>query len=108
MRTLESLPPDGIVIWVSLSRWCYPRGSEQGSPIVRRPYRLRDFDVQPGWEGQVRDLPKYQLWTQVEGQYEVDLRVYFGSPDPTEDMLARAQGELDRLELPDWGPWELR
>jgi hypothetical protein len=107
-ETLESLPDNGIVIWVSLSRWCDPDGSRERFRVLPRPYQLSDFDVLPGWEGQIRDIPEYRLWTQVEGEYEVDLRVYFGSPDPTEDMLARAQGELDRLELPDWGPWELR
>ena len=61
----------------------------------------------PAWEGQVRDLPEYRLWTRVEGQYDVDLRVYFGRPDPGGEMLAEAQAELDRLELPDWGTWEL-
>ncbi len=43
----------------------------------------------------------------MEGQYDVDLRVYFGRRDPTDEMLVRAQEELDRLGLPDWGPWEL-
>jgi hypothetical protein len=55
----------------------------------------------------VSDLPEHRLWTRVEGQYDVDLRVYFGRPDPDAGVLASAQAELDRLELPDWGPWEL-
>jgi hypothetical protein len=107
METLEKLPADGIVVWASLSRSCDPNGSRQRFPVVPRPYRLSDFEIHPGWEGQVRDLPQYRLWTRVEGQYEVDLRVYFGRADPTGDMRERAQAALDRLELPDWGPWEL-
>jgi len=106
-ETLATLPADGIVVWLSLSRFCDPNGPGQRWPVHSRPYRLADFEVLPGWEGQVRDLPEYRLWTRVEGQYEVDARVYFGRPDPSEDMLARAQEEIDRLRLPDWGPWEL-
>jgi hypothetical protein len=105
--TLASLSRDGILVWVSLSRFADPAGARAGFPVRPRPYRLDDFDVLTRWEGQVRDLPEYRLWTRVEGQYDVDLRVYFGRPDPTEDMLAGAQDELDRLTLPDWGPWEL-
>jgi hypothetical protein len=55
----------------------------------------------------VGNLSEHRLWTRVERQYDVDLRVYFGRPDPTGEMLARAQAELDRLVLPDWGAWEL-
>ena len=61
----------------------------------------------PGWEGQIRDLPQHRLLTRVPEQYEVELRVYFGRQDPTAEMLERAQAQLDRLELPQWGPWEL-
>ena len=81
-----------------------PQVPATGFPVRPRPYRLEDFDVLPAWEGQVRHLPEYRLWTRVEGQYDVDLRVYFGRPDPGGEMLAEAQEELDRLELPDWGP----
>ena len=44
----------------------------------------------------------------MPGQYDVDVRVYFGQAEPTAEMLDRAEDELDRLELPDWGPWELK
>jgi hypothetical protein len=106
-RTLESLPRDGVLVWVSLSRFAEPTGRRAGFPVRPRRYRLDDFDVLPGWEGQVRDLPEYRLWTRVDGQYDVDLRVYFGRPRPTRETLARAQEELDRLDLPEWGAWEL-
>jgi hypothetical protein len=105
-ETLESLPADGIVVWASLSRFCDPNDPRR-SPVHPRPYRLAEFEVLPGWEGQVRDLPEYRLWTRIPAQYDVDLRVYFGQAEPTVETLDRAQDELDRLELPDWGPWEL-
>jgi hypothetical protein len=106
-RTLESLPRDGVLIWVSLSRFADPAGARAGFPVRPRPYRIDDFDVLTGWEGQVRDLPEYRLWTRVQGQYDVDLRVYFGRPAPSAAMVASAQAALDRLHLPDWGAWEL-
>jgi hypothetical protein len=97
-RTLESLPPDGIVIWVGA--WRNPW--EPRWPEVPPPYDLERFEVSPGWEGQVRDIPEYRLWTQFDGQYEVDVRVYFGRPEPSPEMLAGAQRLLNGLELPDW------
>ncbi|SRR6266511_4251079 len=110
-NTLERLPGHGIVIWVGLSRTNRfpprPEG-DQTFPARTPPFSLDDFDPRGAWEGQVRDLPEYLLLATVRGQYDVDLRVYFGRPDPTEAMRASAQAVLDGLELPDWGPWETR
>jgi hypothetical protein len=108
-ETLERLPRDGIVIWVGLSRSNRfpPRpGGDETFPAREPPFSLDEFERRPGWEGQVRDLPEYLLWGTVRGQFNLDLRVYFGRPVPTEAMLAEAQAMLDGLELPDWGPWE--
>jgi hypothetical protein len=108
-ETLERLPRDGIVIWVGLSRSNRfpPRlEGDETFPAREPPFSLDEFDRRPGWEGQIRDLPEYLLWGTVRGQYNLDLRVYFGRPEPTEAMLAEAQTTLDGLELPDWGPWE--
>jgi hypothetical protein len=71
------------------------------------PFELDDFEHRASWEGQVRDLPEFILWGTVRGEYNIDLRVYFGRPDPTDAMRAEAQAMLDGLELPEWGPWEL-
>jgi hypothetical protein len=50
----------------------------------------------------------YRLYGPVDEQYFVDLWVFFGDVDePSAEERARAQAMLDRLELPDWGPWEL-
>lgn len=110
-ETLERLPRDGVVIWLGLSRTNRfpprPEGDET-FPARKPPFSLEDFERREGWEGQVRDLPEYLLLGTVRGQYNVDLRVYFGRRDPTEAMLAAAQAMLDSLELPDWGPWETR
>ncbi|HEX2111030.1 MAG TPA: hypothetical protein VHF67_05710 [Gaiellaceae bacterium] len=110
-ETLERLPRDGVVIWLGLSRSNRfpprPEGDEM-FPAREPPFSLDEFERRGGWEGQVRDLPEYLLWGTTEGQYNVDLRVYFGRPDPTAAMLAEAQAMLHGLALPDWGPWETR
>jgi hypothetical protein len=108
-ETLRHLPRDGIVIWLGISRSNrFPPDRESDESFRERqpPFSLGDFERRAGWEGQVRDLPEYVLWGRVGRQYQVDLRVYFGRPDPTKAMLAEAQTMLDGLELPDWGPWE--
>jgi hypothetical protein len=108
-ETLRDLPRDGVVIWLGLSRTNrFPPDREDGESFraLEQPFSLDEFERRAGWEGQVRDLPEYVLWGTVRRQYQVDLRVYFGRPDPTEPMLAETQAMLDGLELPDWGSWE--
>jgi hypothetical protein len=111
-RTLESIPDHGIVIVVQLSRTSVapPTAPDHNFPVLRPPYRLSQAHVSDSWEGQVRDLPEYAILSRVprgQGQYNADIRVFFGRPHPTAEQLERAQAELDRLRLPDWGGWEL-
>ncbi len=108
-ETLRGLPRDGIVIWLGLSRsnrFPPDRGVSESTPVQEPPFLLSHFERRAGWEGQVRDLPEYVLWGTVHRQYQVELRVYFGRPDPTKAMLDNAQAMLDGVLLPDWGPWE--
>lgn len=109
-RTLEQLPRDGIAMWVLAARdnrWVPSPAGDRWHPPGAPPFGLDDFEHRPMWESQVRNLPEYVLWRTVRGEYRVDLRVYFGRPDPTPEMRAEAQAMLDGLVLPDWGPWEL-
>jgi hypothetical protein len=106
-KTLGRLPRDGIVIWLGLSRSNRFPPDRGGSKTVQEPpFLLSHFEQRAGWEGQVRDLPEYVLWGTVHRQYQVDLHVYFGQPDPSKPMLDKAQAMLDGVLLPDWGPWE--
>ncbi len=103
-ETLERLPRDGILIWLGLSRTNrFPAPRETRN----QPFELREFERVELWEGQLRDLPEYRLWGTVAQNAILDLRVYFGRPDPSDAMLAEAQAMLDSVELPDWGSWEL-
>jgi hypothetical protein len=108
--TLGQLPRNGIAIWVLAqrdNRFVPTPEGDRWHPPDASPFRLADFEHRPMWEGQVRDLPEYVLWRTVRSGYRIDLRVYFGRPDPTPDIRAEAQAMLDGLPLPDWGPWAL-
>jgi hypothetical protein len=110
VRTLEALPADGILVWVGLARDNrYAPTSElrRHEPRVAVPLRLGEMHGGVGWEGQVRDISLYRLHGLVPGRYHVDAWVFFGDGEPTPEQRARAQAMLDRLDLPDWGRWEL-
>ncbi len=108
--TLETLPPDGVLIWVGLARENrFPPTSElrRREPRLSVPLQLTEAQGGFGWEGQVGKVALYRLWGWVGEQYSVDLWIFYGRREPTADQRARAQDMLDRLELPDWGSWEL-
>jgi hypothetical protein len=109
-KTLHGLPRNGVLLWLTLQRGNRfppdPHGNA-APPEREPPFHLDDFERRASWEGQVRDLPEYILWGTVRGEYQVDLRVYFGQPEPTDAMRDEAQTMLDGLRLPEWGPWEL-
>jgi hypothetical protein len=107
-KTIEALPADAIVIWVGLSRFAALGLAEPDAGPPSFPYRLSDFVRHAEWEGQVGDVPEYELVRRVPGQYELNVRIYFGRGDPSAEMRDAAEAALERLRLPDWGPWELQ
>ena len=110
VRTLETLSADGILIWVGLARdnRYQPTGElRRDEPRVTVPLRLGEMRGGVGWEGQVREISLYRLHGLVPKRYHVDAWVFFGDGEPTPEQRDRAQAMLDRLELPDWGQWEL-
>jgi len=98
-ETMRSLPPEGIVIVVTL----FPPTEATPSPVFparELPLQLSDFEVRPSWEGQVApNVPEYRLWASVGGR-DVDVAVFFGAQDPPPEVLRAAQEELDRLVIP--------
>lgn len=89
---LAALPPSGIVVAVA------------GVPAQRRaaasaPLRVADAAVSTRWhgrEGGERALAEYAL-RHVAGGLDLDVRVVFGSAEPSRAQLAEAQAQLDRL-----------
>lgn len=94
---LRSLSPDGAVIWASTGG----RGGE--TPTFRRatlPLRLGSFRLDRLWEGQPAANVQQRLrWVSVAG-CQLDVRVYFGTQQPSRELRAIVQAELNRLMLP--------
>ena len=67
---------------------------------VARVDKRQVFLADDGEVGQAaRTVPEYVLWQQVNG-YFLDVRVYFGTLDPSDDLTAEAQAELAELAVP--------
>lgn len=97
-KTLEHLPPDGIVITL----WLFGPDLMRGNS-VEQPFRIADAGRSAAWQGQVRDLPLYTIHGRVPDQrYGINIAVYFGRARPTEAQVEAADAELSRLRLPDW------
>lgn len=98
-KSLEQLPPDGIVIGVMLFG-PDKRSSRKAEP----PFRIAQAARAYPWEGQVGEFPLYHIAGRTPGQqYNVDIFVFFGRNQPTDEQIAAADAELARLKLPDWG-----
>jgi hypothetical protein len=95
--TLRRLPRDGIVIDVALSAPAASRGH-----VLRGQPSLDGVRGVYPWEGQVGEIPLYQINARVGRRYNVDVWVFFGRRHPTAAQKARANAELRRLELPAW------
>jgi hypothetical protein len=96
LDTLRHLPRTGIIIAVGAG----PRPPYGHFPPGSLPPQLGDADVRASWEGQSNpDAPEYLILRYVNG-FNLETRVYFGAQAPSDEQAARAQSELDRLELP--------
>jgi hypothetical protein len=95
VRTLRRLAPDGIIIWVSLSRDSAVRLRPSNSLHIRRSLVSNNF------EGLPRGIGLYRAAVRRPA-YDIDLWVFFKSICPSRRVITRAQAELDRLRLPAW------
>lgn len=98
--TLLSLPPEGIVIVASVVRPVGPR-PPFGDPYPERELPLHFRDAVPfiQYGTQIRPeqpLGQYQLRALIRS-YNVDLMVYFGTPQPSSRQRAETQRQLQRL-----------
>jgi hypothetical protein len=94
---LERLKADGIIVWASTV------GRRDANPTFVRsrwPLRLSSFRVDHSWETQPASNVQQRLrWVTVAG-WNLDVRVYFGTQQPSRTLLTAAQAELDRLRVP--------
>lgn len=105
-RTLEALPPDGIVLRVSLiaDNRHVPIAAQRERGLARWPYRLADSWC-TAFEGFPVERGACVLRAVVPRQYRVEIWVMYGRERPTRDQRARAQAQLDRIALPSWPSW---
>jgi hypothetical protein len=103
-ETMRALPPDGVVLVTDLPLPDkLPATPGPNFPERELPLQLSDAEVQQQWEGQVApNVPFYWLQGVVNDQY-VEVRVFFGTQDPSPETLRAAQEELDRLLVPESG-----
>lgn len=94
---LLALRRNGIAIWATVDG----RGGPDRT-FVRSawPVQLSRFRLDHGWEGQpATRIQQRLIWISVGG-WHLDIRVYFGTETPSRPLVAKAQAELDRLQLP--------
>lgn len=96
--TITSLPSDGIVIVASVQAPSdQPASAESPLPSGPLHFDLSKAEIQLQWEGQLSpDVPQYIIWAGTQ-EPSVEVRVFFGRLDPSEEMLQMAQDELSTL-----------
>jgi len=98
LSTLQSLPPNGVVIVVGFTGRREHPGAVSEFPPRKLPLRVRDAEpIEFGTQLRPeRPLGQYQLRATVN-RYAVDVSLYFGRREPMRPMLLAAQRQLDRL-----------
>jgi hypothetical protein len=94
-RTLARLPRDGIIIWLSLSR----DSANRLRPL--NSLTIRSRRITTSFEGLSGGIGLYRASVRKPG-YDLDLWIFFKRVNPPANVIARAQAELDRLQLPTW------
>ena len=94
---LRKLDANAALIWASTSGRGRPNNTFKPAAW---PPRLAAFRVDHAWEGQpLARIQQRLLWI-VAGGWQLDVRVYFGTQQPTKKLLVAVQAELNRLTLP--------
>jgi hypothetical protein len=95
--TISALPPDGIIVTVEVVPASYQ------DTAVPFPYADRSYDLSTATErGPEAEEPtgKYSVLEIDDPEAATLVRVYFGTANVTNPLLAKAQTELDTLQLP--------
>jgi hypothetical protein len=94
---LKRLTPAGIVIWATDAG---RGGSTRVFTKATWPLKLSSFRLDQSWEGRPAANVQQRLrWATAAG-WHLDVRVYFGTQQPSKATLGKAQAELNRLTLP--------
>jgi hypothetical protein len=95
--TIAALPPDGIVVTAEATPWALDPTAGPFPPGSMDPFDLSTAQVR----GPVAEEPPgdYAVYWLQPHDY-VLIRVYFGSPDPSAELVGQAQATLDHLEVP--------
>ncbi len=102
-KRLEDLGPEDVLVVAALI------GAEdapheptevfpEGGPTWE--LKIEDFEVRSTWEGQPRpEIPEYLHLQTLDGHF-LELRVYFGRQDPSQEMLQEVEERIHLLRLP--------
>jgi len=101
-QTMAVLPRTGIVVHVTRA-W---EPSPRAWMLRQRPLRVHRAEIHTNFEGNTSGgrVSLLSISTWQAGSY-VTVWILFGSPSPSRTTVARAQAELDRVQL---APWNLR
>ena len=95
----KPLRPQGIIVWATnLGR--VATSPFPPFPRARWPLRLSTFRLDRGWEGQPAPNIQQRLRGASVRGWNLDVRVYFATQQPSKKLIAQAQAELGRLLLP--------
>jgi hypothetical protein len=95
--SLRHLAEDGVLIEAAIvNESPDPLPPNVNFPARELPLQLPSESPDRSWEGFTEGTSRYLLLATVNGR-EIDVRVYFGTTDPSEAILTAAQEELDRL-----------
>lgn len=97
---LEELPVDGIAIEASIvAAEDFPHEPNTNFPSRDLPLSLDEADIHAQWEGQPGRIPRYRILATVDGEW-VEVDIYFGSQNPSNEMRESAANVLRTLRLP--------
>ena len=98
LSTLESLPPDGVVVIATFiareaQPWLDAGYPKRALPLDARGAEPFGVQIRPA-----RPLGQYALRAAVNG-HDVDVSIYYGTRTPSAALLSAAQQQLDRLAV---------
>jgi hypothetical protein len=97
--TLASLPPHGVLIYVTFTSRGDPTRDVRFGDVVELPLDVSTAQPVPHSRAArllARQIAEHRLRTGVGG-YNLDARIYYGSTPPEARMLRTAQNQLNRL-----------